>query len=192
MPKLSGIFSNFADLDKVTAEDLHPYLKAKEQSFYLENFIGNRILYPQTVPINLTDLEIDLAILRLFIKQNPVVVYAEQLKKIIIQEDLVMRFPPIQKLIGAILDVLTLEQVTPIVLRRFNGGIENLGTVIRVTSNDGGFMDVNVNGQVLKLEFDSLTILPNKDPHIVVQVDSQPSLNVVGGSLGLVVDLRKI
>jgi hypothetical protein len=192
MPKLSGIFSNFADLDNLTAQELYPWLRAKEQAFYLENFIGNRILYPQTIPSNLSDAEIDLAILREFIKKNPIVVYSDKLKKMIIPEDLIVRFPPLQKLLSALLDVLTLEEVTQVLLKRYDSSTEVAGTVIRIFYQEGeSFSDVNINGQILKLEFESTTILPNKDPHIVVQIDSQPALNVAGGSLGLVIDLRK-
>jgi hypothetical protein len=111
----------------------------------------------------------------------------------IIAEDLIMRFPPLQKLISALLDVLILGEVTPVLLKRYNGASEMVGTVVRTIYKEGeSFSDVNVNGQLLKLEFESTTILPNKDPHIVVQIDSQPTLNVAGGSLGLVIDLRKV
>src|SRR5581483_2689281 len=189
MPRLTGVFSGFTDLEQLNAEDLNRWLKAKESPFYLENYIGNRILYPQAIPVSLRDLEIDLAILREYLRRHPEVVYNAKTKKMLIQEELEMRFPPLQKLIGAILDVLTLEAPTPILLQRVSGVIEVVGTIISYTPTKEGFTDVNINGQALKLETETVTILPNKEQHVVVQIGETHPVNVAGGSLGIVIDL---
>ncbi len=192
MPKLTGIFSGFKDLEKLNAEDLNRWLKLKENPFYLENYIGNRILYPQAIPISLRDLEIDLAILREYLRRHPEIIYNPKIKKMLIPEELEMRFPPLQKLIGAILDVVAPEGPTPVIIQGVNGVIDLVGTIISHTPTKIGFTDVNINGQILKLESDTVTILPNREQQIVVQIGVLPPVNLAGGSLGIVIDLRKV
>lgn len=191
MPKLTGVFSRFTDLEELNVEGINYWLKVKENPFYLENYIGNRILYSQAIPVSLRDLEIDLAILREYLRGHPEIVYNAKTKKMFIQEELEMRFPPLQKLIGAVLDVLILEGTTPIIIHRIDGVVEVVGTIISHTPQKEGFTDVNINGQILKLETETVTILPNKEQHVVVQIGDEPTFNVSGGTLGVVVDLRK-
>jgi len=191
MPRLTGVFSGFTDLEQLNAEDLNRWLKAKESPFYLENYIGNRILYPQAIPVSLRDLEIDLAIFREYLRRHPEVVYNPKTKKMLIPEELELRFPPLQKLVGAILDVIVLNEPTPIILRRINNSVEVVGTIISYTPAKEGFTDVNINGQTLKLETETVTILPNKEKGVVVQVADAHPVSVAGGSLGIVIDLRK-
>jgi hypothetical protein len=191
MPKLTGIFSGFLDLDQLSADDLNHWLKAKENPFYLENYIGDRILYPQAIPVSLRDLEIDLAILREYLRRHPEIVYNSKTKKMFIPEELEMRFPPLQKLVGAILDVIVLSEPTPIIVRRVNNSVEIVGTIISYTPVKEGFTDVNINGQTLKLETETVTILPSREEHVVAQIAHNNPVNVAGGSLGIVIDLRK-
>lgn len=192
MPKLTGFFSGFPELGKLTVEDVNHWLKAKEQVFFVENFIGNRYLYPQTIPLSADDLEVDFALLREFIRYHPEFVYSAKNKKLQILEELELRFPPPQKLIGAVLDVLALVDQTPVLLRKTSGEVRLVGTVVSFTPSEGeSFSDVNVNGQLLKLQSGTVTILPNREDHIVVQINSQPPLSISGGQLGVVIDLRK-
>lgn len=193
MSKLTGIFSPFFELDSLSATDLNHYLKSQEQAFFLENYIGNRILYPQAIPSSSHDLEIDLAILREYLKQHPEVLYSPKSNKLVVPEEFEIRFPPFSALIGAILDILELDEVTGVVLKKFSGQTEIMGTIVRVLPEESAdFIDVNVNGQLFKSELGSVTILPLKEQHIVIQIDRNHPLNVNGGSLGVVIDLRKI
>lgn len=192
MPKLVGVFSNFKDLEKLTADDLNRWLKYKENPFYLENFIGNRILYPQVIPISLRDLEIDLAILREYIRLHPESIYNPNSKKMMIQEELEIRFPPLAKLVAAILDVIMLEGATPITIKRLSGAIDVVGTIIAHTPQSQGFTEVKINGQSLALEINTITILPSKEERVTVQVGNNLPIIVAGGTLGIVIDLRKL
>lgn len=192
MPKLVGVFSAFKDLEKLKAEDLNQWLKVKENPYYLENFIGNRILYPQVVPISIRELEIDLAILREYIKLHPESVYNSRTKKLILEEELEIRFPPFAKLIAVILDVLDLEGPTSVLVKRLSGTLEIVGTIIAFTPSNQGFTEVKINGQVLALETSTVTILPNQEKAVMVQLDDSTALSVAGGSLGIVIDLRKV
>src|SRR5687767_12024497 len=70
MPKLSGLFDSFENLDQIEAENLLPWLKAPPNPVQLENYLANKILYPQTLPLSEVDMKIDLAILREALKIN--------------------------------------------------------------------------------------------------------------------------
>lgn len=192
MPKLTGVFGNFEGLDSLTADELNQWLKSKEQSYFIENYLGNKILYPQSIPSTMQDLEIDMAIFREYIRRSPQLVISPKNKKMVIPEEFIVRFPPIQKLISIILDVVTLSTITPISIARFNGMVETVGTVVSIINqNKEGFTDVNVNGQLLKLEVGSVTILPNKEQNIIIQVEKNQPIKVNGGEIGVVIDLRK-
>ena len=64
MPKFSGLFDSFDNLEKINVENVASFLKNPPQLISLENYLANRILYPQTLPLTEENLEIDLAILR--------------------------------------------------------------------------------------------------------------------------------
>ncbi|MBI2597237.1 hypothetical protein HYW41_03710 [Candidatus Daviesbacteria bacterium] len=65
--KLPGLFDSFDNLDAISIDSLILWLKEAGVSippFQLENYLANKILYPQTLPLTDIDMKIDLAILR--------------------------------------------------------------------------------------------------------------------------------
>lgn len=64
MPKLSGLFDSFDNLDQIAVENIVRWLKPPPEPGNIENYLAQRILYPQTVPITETEMKVDLAILR--------------------------------------------------------------------------------------------------------------------------------
>ncbi|MEK7617124.1 MAG: hypothetical protein AAB414_03650 [Patescibacteria group bacterium] len=64
MSKLPGLFDIFDNLDQIPVENIARWLKPQPSLAYIENFLAQRILYPQTIPITEADLKMDLAILR--------------------------------------------------------------------------------------------------------------------------------
>src|SRR3990167_9440024 len=70
MPKLTGLFSSFDDLDQISPEAIASWLKPAPELTSLENYLANKILYPQAVPLTKHDMQIDLAILREALRMN--------------------------------------------------------------------------------------------------------------------------
>ena len=70
MPKLSGLFDSFDNLDQIDIDSLILWLKNKPSSIQLENYLANKILYPQITPITADEMKIDLAILREILRLN--------------------------------------------------------------------------------------------------------------------------
>lgn len=70
MAKLSGLFDTFDNLDQIEAEDIIKWLKPAPQTVQVENYLANKILYPQTLPVTKEDMQLDLAILREALRIN--------------------------------------------------------------------------------------------------------------------------
>ena len=87
MPKVSGIFEKFKDLEQIPIDDISRWLKPQPE-YFLENFIANRLLYPQVLPLTIQDLEIELAILKEVVKRDP------KHKTHDLQIEFLHRFPP--------------------------------------------------------------------------------------------------
>lgn len=70
MPVQVGLFDSFDNLDQINSSDVARWLKPIPNEIHLENYIANRILYPQTIPQTEVDMAIDLAILREALRIN--------------------------------------------------------------------------------------------------------------------------
>ena len=70
MAKLSGLFDSFDNLDTIEINSLVGWLKNPPAPIQLENYLANKILYPQTLPLTELDMKIDLAILREALRIN--------------------------------------------------------------------------------------------------------------------------
>ncbi len=71
MPTRSvGLFGSFDYLDQISIEAIASWLKPQPQLLQLENYLANKILYPQTIPLTQLDVKIDLAILREALKMS--------------------------------------------------------------------------------------------------------------------------
>lgn len=70
MPKLPGLFDSFDNLDQIPLEAIAVWLKPLPNIIQLENYLANRILYPQSLPLTEYDMKIDLSILREALKLN--------------------------------------------------------------------------------------------------------------------------
>lgn len=70
MPKPLGLFDSFDNMDGIKPEDIASWLNPASPLPYLENYLANKMLYPQTLPISAQDSKIELAILRQALKVN--------------------------------------------------------------------------------------------------------------------------
>ncbi|MBI2019064.1 hypothetical protein HYS95_00150 [Candidatus Daviesbacteria bacterium] len=70
MVRPAGLFDIFDNLDQISIEAIASNLKPVPQLTALENYLANRILYPQTMAQTQYDMKVDLAILREALKIN--------------------------------------------------------------------------------------------------------------------------
>ncbi len=185
------------DLDQIPAIVVNPRVKNKGQSESLENFIGNRVLYPQTISASFEDMEIDFAILKESIRRDPGLFFNSISKKIILPSDFISRFPPVSKLITVVVQVLVLPGVTMVYIKK-NISIILVGSIINIRKlpifskliKDQVLIDLMVGDIATKARLNEIIILPLKEHHIKVKISNSEEIFVAGGELGLVLDLR--
>lgn len=201
MSKLSGIFESFPNLDQLPLEKILSNLKAPPNEISLENFLANRILYPQAVPVSKEDLDLDLAIVREALKDLPEKkFYDKQNKKIFIPENFLTRFPDIKKLALCFVEGFKPQDIAQFLIVRSNGK-EPLGSFIPLKfENKKGKVDLDVEGVKFTLNAGKLVQVPCPPAHCHIQFKasgvrlfnkSEGVFEAVGGSLGLLIDGRE-
>lgn len=219
MPKISGLFDSFDNLDTIDAVSVVTWLKNPPALVQLENYLANRILYPQVLPLTDFDMKIDLAILREALRINGPKPGTKEgpllggnpflnivLRKVIIPQKFLSYVPDLVSLTWVFVDGLLLH-------RKKQDLFEDLWTV--VVSNDideivgsillpqfegqGDSMRLTIFGKNYKIPAGSLTVVPcSKDRCEIaykfekgkVLGKSTNALEIYGGKLGLMIDGR--
>lgn len=156
MPRLSGLFDSFDNLDQIPPEAIASWLKPVPNLNQLENYLANKILYPQAVPLTERDMQIDLSILREALKMaapkpgsqkandllgdNPFV--NTVLRKILIPAIFLSFIPNLSNLVRVFIDAF-------LVNRERKDYFQDLWTIILTNNTD------EVVGSVLLPQFDS-------------------------------------
>lgn len=193
MPHLSGVFEQFGDLDKVSIDEIAKWVSQKYEIHFLTNYLGNRILYPQAIPLTLKELEIDLAILREAIKLKPSLVYEPQTNKILIPKAIAERFPPIVNTAKAVVEGLNPKGVHSIYI--YDKGSQRLvGSVISPLSPQKLSKDersVVLSGMAIRraLPLNSVTVMPTPASEVTIVLGDE-EFKASGGEVGIIVDLR--
>lgn len=193
MPHLSGVFDQFPDLDKTSPEEISAWLKSKPEIHFLINFLGNRIFYPQTVPITQKEMEIDLAILRRGIKLKPSLVFEPQTNKIVIPKLLVDRFPPLSSLVKTIIESINPKGIHLISIKE-KSQVSIVGSVIsplspQKLSSDEKTVILTI-GEIKKpLRLSAISLIGLSAPENKILLGDE-EFKVAGGALGVLVDLR--
>lgn len=206
MPKVSGAFDFFKDLDTIPVEDVIRWVKHPPDPLILYNFLANKILYPQAIGTTQDEIEWELALLREALRRNPIFLNIKT-KKIIIPEIFVSRVPNLAQLALAFVDAYILGWTTK------NPG-ENIWTLILKNSDKEEVIGSvlmpefiaetgNITISILKKSIQSakggVLILPCEVNSCVVDFKvnggkllgtDQGSVSVLGGKLGILVDAR--
>ena len=222
MAKLSGLFDSFDNLDKIDVNAISAWLKNPPQIVQLENYLANRILYPQTIPLTEYDMKIDLGILREVLKlngprsaglssnallgDNPFLNIT--LRKILIPERFLLFVPDLVTLTWVFVDALLSERkkqdffwdLWTIVLT--DDIDEIVGSVILPQFVDrNGEMDLSVLGKNYQIQPGGLMIVPCPKDRCEISYKlkkgkilgkSENALEIFGGKLGLMIDGRVI
>lgn len=220
MPKLSGLFDSFDNLDQIPIENISSWLKVVPNLIQLENYLANKILYPQTLPLTETDMKIDLAILREALringpklnlgKNNPLLgdnpFLNITLRKILIPQRFLTFVPGLISITWAFVDGLLLN-------RRKEDFFWDLWTVVLTDDTDeivgsillpqfigeSGVMELSLSSKTYKIRPGSLTVIPcPKDRCEIAYKFNQGKIlgkeenavEIYGGKLGLMIDGR--
>lgn len=221
MTKLTGLFDSFDNLDQIPIENIASWLKPVPNLIQLENYLANKILYPQTLPLTETDMKIDLAILRETLringpkpgpgKNNPLLgdnpFLNITLRKVLIPQRFLTFVPDLKTLTWAFVDALLLN-------RRRQDFFWDLWTVVLTDDTDeiigsillpqfigeNSVMELSLSGKTYKIGPGSLTVIPcPKDRCEIAYKFNQGKIlgkeenavEIYGGKLGLMIDGRK-
>lgn len=221
MPKLTGLFGIFDNLDKIPVEAIAFWLKPPPNLIQLENYLANKILYPQTLPLTEYEMKIDLAILREALRingpkgidkktnsllgDNPFLNIT--LRKLIIPKKFLSFVPNLVSLTWVFVDGLLLD-------RKKEDWFQDLWTVILSGEvdevvgsillpqfeDDSSIMDLNILKKNFKIRPGSLTVIPCPKDRCAISYKfskgtilgkKESAVEVYGGDLGLMIDGRR-
>lgn len=219
MPKLSGLFGNFDNLDQILPEDVACWLKPVPQHAQIEDYIANKILYPQTVPVTIADMQLELGLLREAVKLNGPKAGLQQnallgenpflnitLRKILIPAKFLNFVPNLSVLTQVFIDALLID-------RKKEDWFEDLWTVVLTDdidevvgsvliaqfSGNGGVIDINLLGKNYEIAQGGLTAIPCPKDRCEISYKlrnglilgkNESAIEVYGGKLGVIVDAR--
>ena len=219
MPKLVGLFDSFDNLDQIDIDSLLLWLKSAPVPIQLENYLANKILYPQTLPLTDLDMKVDLAILREVLRLNGPKFETKRspllgdnpflnitLRKIIIPERFLHYVSDLVSLTWAFADGLLLN-------RKKEDWFEDLWTVVVADDIDeivGSIllpqfgsnrdsMDLILLGKNYKIKAGSLSVVPCPKDRCEIAYKlkdgqvlgkAENALELYGGKLGIMIDGR--
>lgn len=220
MPKLVGLFDSFDSLDQISPENIASWLKAVPEPHQLENYLANRILYPQVFPLTQSDMQIDLSILREALKLTYV---NPDSKNFAMLEDSPFLNTTMRKIFIPIRFLDFVPDLVSLVLSFIDAFLSNrekkdyfsdLWTVVLTDDIDevvgsvllpqfngnGGTINLKVVDQDYQIRPGNLMVIPcSKDRcEIVYRLQKgkilgkeENAIEVCGGKLGVIVDGRK-
>ena len=220
MVTLTGLFDTFDNLDSLEAENIVRWLKPIPQTVQVENYLANKILYPQTMSVTKEDMQLDLAILREALRINGPKIKEGKgsgllgdnpflnitLRKIMIPQKFLQFVPDLTSITWAFVDGLLLN-------RKKEDWFEDLWTVVVSDDTDQiigsvllpqfkdnlSKLNLTFQGKNFEIRPGSLTVLPCPFERCEITfklkqgkfMDKEESiLELSGGNLGLMIDGR--
>lgn len=220
MPKLPSLFESFDNLDQILPEDIASSLRPVPQLTQLEDYLANRILYPQAIPQTAFDMQIDLSILREALAMNGPKPGVDKnntllgsnpflnitLRKLLIPAKFLNFAPNLAQLIQVFIDALLLD-------RKKEDWFEDLWTIVLTDDTDeivgsiiltqfdgsGGVMELSVLNKNYQIRQGSLMVIscPRDRCEISYKLrgghvlgKTESAIEVYGGRLGVMVDGR--
>lgn len=219
MPKFLSLFDSFDNLDQILPEAIASSIKPVPQLAALEDYLANRILYPQAIPQTVSDMQIDLGILREALKMNGPKPKDENnallggnpflnitLRKILIPAKFLNFVPNLAILAQVFIDALLSDRkkedwfadLWTVVLT--DDADEIVGSVILTQfEGSGGVIDLMVLSKNYQIRQGSLSVIPCPKDRCEIAYKlrgghvlgkTESAVEVYGGRLGVLVDGR--
>lgn len=207
-----GLFDSFDNLSQIHPEAIASWLKPVPQIGLLENYLANKILYPETIPQTERDMQIDLAIMREAVRINTSADGTPFLntpfRKLLIPAKFLNFVPDLASLTWVFVDVLLLararkdlfQDLWTIVLTEDSD--EVVGSIILPRfEGSGGTMHLMLMNKSYEIQKGASMIIPCPKTRCGIAYRLQKgkvlgkeenAIEVYGGKLGLVVDARSL
>lgn len=218
MQNLPGLFDSFDNLDQIKTEDIVRWVKPQPPLEFVDNYLAQRVLYPQALPITKLDMDIDLAILREAVRlsvpkdsknallgDNPFINFT--LRKILIPAKFLNFVQNLAVLAWVFVDALLVERskqdrfadLWTVVLT--GEADEVVGSVLLPEfAGNNGVLQLKVLEKVYKIDAGTLTVVPCKKERCEIAFNiklgqilghDNLAVEVSGGRLGLLIDSRR-
>lgn len=187
------IFANLNIQDDSLAQKIAELVKPKLDLSAVENYISNKKLYPQSVPSTKLELNIDLHLLKEFLRLHPDAVYNGAKRTLVFDLSLINRFGDLKKITLLTLEAIsTLDPITQILVRDDQNNLKLVGSLIKpkITPNIQK-LDIKLGGKSLNLTLGKVFLIPIKMQNIEVNLGSELPFKVSGGDLGLIFDCKQ-
>lgn len=217
-----GLFDSFDNLDWITPEDVASWLKPVPQLEQIENYLANKILYPQALSLTQQDMKMDLAILREALKLNGPKPQSQKanallgdnpflnitLRKILIPAKFLEFVPDLSVLTIVFIDALLLnrrkedwfQDIWTIILT--DDTDETVGSVVLPQFEDpNGLMNCTLSNKNYEIKSGNLKVLPCLKERCEIAYKlrkgkilgkTESAIEVYGGKLGLIIDGRSL
>lgn len=188
---LPSALANFSNLDKLDVREINDRLSVPQNEIVLENYIANKVSFPQSIPTTQEEMEIDLCILTQVVQLNVNFFLNQTLKKIIISQEFADFYKPQDKLIQAVCLGLPLHGQYGLILRTLEG--PNLfGTVLALTKRKNQKVYLQINNSNYSHTTPSIKTYHLKSDVSQIHLDGLPYKIYFGpkiepGSLGLII-----
>lgn len=222
MSVLPGLFNIFDNLDQIPLEAVAFWVKPVPDLNYLENYLANKVLYPEALPQTEYEMKIDLAILREAIKINGPGAGLQKnnallgnnpflntiLRKILIPAKFLNFVPDLGTLAVCFIDALLPERKKSDFFQDLwtvfltDGAEEAVGSVLLPQFESGnGLMHLNLQNKDYEIRPKNLKIIPCSSDRCEIAYKLQEgkllgktdsAVEVNGGKLGLIIDMRNI
>ncbi len=216
MPIQAGLFDSFDNLDSISGESLTVWLKPVPQLTQIENYLANKILYPQTVAKTEVEMQMDLGILREVLKMNALTGRNAMLggnpflnitlRKLLIPAKFLIFVPDLLTLASVFIDALLsirpkqdfFTDLWTIILT--GDTYETVGSVLLPQLEDGGLMKLSILGKKYEIKSETFNIItcPKEKCEISFSVQrgsflgkKEGAVEIPGGKLGLILDGRR-
>ncbi len=191
-------------LDNLDSKNILLHLSGKFNINQIENYLGNKILYPHVVPLTPTDKAIEVAIVKELMKADPNRFYESGNKRIYLYSDLLKLFTDINQLALSMLDIFRPKPMATLILK--DEIAKDAGTYIRPEIiNPKGQLIIELRlghvviGKSYQVKIGTLTSIPADYDKIDISFSSldatlfsqnKVELEISGGVLGVIVDTR--
>lgn len=210
MVRPAGLFDNFDNLDQISPEAIINQIKPVPHIIALENYLANKILYPQALACTQYDTSLDLAILREALKTNNKPFVNITLRKILIPVKFLSLFPDLTSLSRVFVDALLMNRkkennfpdIWTIVLTMENNTEEIIGSVLLPQfAGKESAMNLKVQEKTYNIRSGASLVIPclKNRCEIAYQLTngsflgkSESAVEVYGGKLGIMIDGRSL
>ncbi len=198
MSGLVHILPLLPDIEHITPEELIPWTSFKVAPEVMDNYVGNRLLYPQAILTTQQQLEWDKALVQAAIHRAKDKFYNANTRRMLIPVEFMELSANSQDIFKLFIDVCQPHLISYILQKPSI----ILGTILTpVALKKSGLITLIIDQQTFTIKLGELVFLPISKSKVDLQFSSpsatlmgqqQFRVEVAGGPAGIIVDAREV